>query len=109
MANVTTCTNCSPCPFCGSTNVREDFVLNTQGNVRFMDCLACSARGPWSKRGEAEAKWNARYTPSETRFDERAAFVLAGRICELLLGPVYNHSQREKVAAMLAAALEAQK
>jgi len=50
-----------PCPFCGSKHLKERAVPNTNGNRRFIRCLACATEGPWSTlENNAVSLWNHR-------------------------------------------------
>jgi len=58
----------APCPFCGSTKLIAEFIPNTGGNRKFIRCLACHAKGPWSTLAINEVDgWNQRALAAKDR------------------------------------------
>jgi len=56
-----------PCPFCGSNRLKEQIVTNTGGNVRYIWCMGCNAKGPWFGGGHPDNNWNTRAHPLKSR------------------------------------------
>jgi Lar family restriction alleviation protein len=61
---------CSPCPFCGETDVKP--IYTTPGSpARAVVCSMCNAQGPWDARAsEAVRLWNQRANAALKGADE---------------------------------------